>query len=35
MTVADPHQPDNPIVFANRAFLEMIGYVCDEVVCRN
>ena len=35
MTVTDPHQPDNPIVFANRAFLKMTGYGRDEVVGRN
>ncbi len=35
MTVTDPHQLDNPIVFANRAFLKMTGYGRDEVVGRN
>ncbi|MCJ2086686.1 ATP-binding protein [Methylobacterium sp. E-005] len=35
MIVTDPHQPDNPIVFANRAFLKMTGYAGDEVVGRN
>ena len=31
MTVTDPRQPDCPIVFANRAFLEMTGYTRDQV----
>ncbi|OOW81724.1 hybrid sensor histidine kinase/response regulator [Xanthomonas campestris pv. vitiswoodrowii] len=35
MTVTDPHLPDNPIVFANRAFLEMTGYAADEVIGNN
>ena len=26
MIVTDPNLPDNPIVFANRAFLELSGY---------
>ena len=26
MIVTDPHQPDNPIIFANQAFLAMTGY---------
>lgn len=35
MTVTDPHLPDNPIVFANRAFLEMTGYSAEEVIGNN
>ncbi|PPU41315.1 hybrid sensor histidine kinase/response regulator [Xanthomonas arboricola] len=35
MTVTDPHLPDNPIVFANRAFLEMTGYSADEIIGNN
>lgn len=35
MIVTDPHQPDNPIVFANRAFLSMAGYSMEEVMGRN
>ncbi len=35
MLVTDPHQPDNPIVFANRAFLEMTGYEADEIIGTN
>ncbi|MEA9581357.1 hybrid sensor histidine kinase/response regulator [Xanthomonas nasturtii] len=35
MTVTDPHLPDNPIVFANRAFLEMTGYSAEEIIGSN
>nr|WP_279358696.1 histidine kinase famiy protein [Methylobacterium indicum] len=35
MIVTDPHQPDNPIVFANQAFLRMTGYTPDELVGTN
>ncbi|MEH3086489.1 MAG: histidine kinase famiy protein [Xylophilus ampelinus] len=35
MLVTDPHQPDNPIVFANHAFLTMTGYEPEELVGRN
>ena len=35
MIVTDPHQSDNPIVFANRAFLSTTGYTIDEVMGRN
>jgi PAS domain S-box-containing protein len=35
MLVTDPRQHDNPIVFANRAFLAMSGYSSDEVLKRN
>ncbi|MEH3087925.1 MAG: histidine kinase famiy protein [Xylophilus ampelinus] len=31
MIVTDPHQPDNPIIFANRAFLSMTGYAPEEI----
>ena len=31
MLVTDPKLPDNPIVFANRAFLSMSGYSHDEI----
>lgn len=35
MIATDPRQDDNPIVYANPAFLEMTGYEIDEVVGRN
>ncbi|MGW5959466.1 PAS domain S-box protein [Methylorubrum thiocyanatum] len=35
MIVTDPNLPDNPIVFANRAFLELSGYAAEELVGRN
>jgi PAS domain S-box-containing protein len=35
MVVSDPRQPDNPIVLANRAFLDLTGYDADEVIGRN
>lgn len=35
MILTNPNIPDNPIVFANRAFLDLTGYTEDEVVGRN
>ena len=35
MIVADPRQADNPVVFANDAFLRMTGYSAAEVLGRN
>jgi PAS domain S-box-containing protein len=35
MVVTDPRKPDNPIVFANPAFLQMTGYAVEEVVGNN
>jgi PAS domain S-box-containing protein len=35
MIITDPHQPDNPIVFANRAFQDLCGYGADELLGRN
>lgn len=35
MILTDPHQPDNPIVFANKAFLDLTFYEESEVVGRN
>lgn len=35
MIVTDPNRPDNPIVFANQAFLNTTGYSMDEVVGHN
>ncbi|TNC67231.1 PAS domain-containing protein [Rubellimicrobium roseum] len=33
--ITDPRQEDNPVVFANDAFLELTGYGRDEVIGRN
>lgn len=35
ITIADPRQPDTPLVFANQAFAEMTGYAVEDVVGRN
>src|SRR4028118_516570 len=35
MLVTDPGQPDNPIILANQAFLDLSGYTSEEVVGRN
>ncbi|MCF5520931.1 hybrid sensor histidine kinase/response regulator [Pseudomonas syringae] len=35
MIVTDPNRPDNPIIFSNRAFLEMTGYAADEIIGTN
>lgn len=35
MILTDPNQDDDPIVFTNRAFLDLTGYGIDEVVGRN
>lgn len=35
MIITDPRQSDNPIVFANDAFLKLIGYERHEVMGRN
>ncbi|MEE8231143.1 MAG: PAS domain-containing protein, partial [Qipengyuania citrea] len=33
--LTDPHQPDQPIVFCNKAFEKLTGYRQDEIVGRN
>ena len=35
MILTDPHRPDNPIIVANRAFLDLTGYAAAEVIGRN
>lgn len=35
MLITDPRQPDNPIVFANDAFVKLTGYPREEVIGRN
>jgi diguanylate cyclase (GGDEF)-like protein/PAS domain S-box-containing protein len=33
--ITDPHQPDNPIVYANPAFERITGYSAEEAIGRN
>jgi len=35
MIITDPHQPDNPIVFVNNAFITLTGYAREDVIDRN
>ncbi len=35
ITLSDPDQPDNPIVYANEAFELITGYDQDEILGRN
>ncbi len=35
MIVTDPNQPDNPIVFCNKAFVKMTGYTPADIVGHN
>jgi PAS domain S-box-containing protein len=35
MILTDPNQHDNPIVFANKAFLDLTGYEENEILGRN
>ncbi|MBI0477019.1 PAS domain S-box protein [Sphingomonas sp. MA1305] len=35
MILTDPHQNDNPIIFANRSFLALSGYSEDQLIGRN
>ena len=35
MIVTDPSQPDNPIIFANPAFVELTGYSVSELLGQN
>lgn len=35
MILTDPAQDDNPIVFANNAFLDLTGYDLEEIIGRN
>ncbi len=35
IVLSDPREPDNPLVFANQAFLAMTGYSADEIIGHN
>ena len=35
ITISDPSLPDNPIIYANRGFERMTGYLAEEVIGRN
>jgi PAS domain S-box-containing protein len=35
ITISDPSQPDNPVIYANDAFERITGYPIDEVLGRN
>jgi PAS domain S-box-containing protein len=35
ITLSDPDQPDNPIVYANAAFELITGYDREEIIGRN
>jgi len=35
ITLSDPDQPDNPVVYANAAFEMITGYEQDEIIGRN
>lgn len=35
ITLADPDQEDMPLVYVNKAFLDMTGYTMEEVVGKN
>ena len=35
MVVSDARQPDNPVVLANQAFLDLTGYSAEDIIGRN
>jgi two-component system, cell cycle sensor histidine kinase and response regulator CckA len=35
IVLTDPHQPDNPIIYANPAFSRLTGYQLEEIIGRN
>src|SRR3954462_15239709 len=35
ITISDPKQPDNPLIYVNRSFELMTGYSSEEILGRN
>lgn len=35
ITISDPNQPDNPIIYVNQAFTSLFGYTSKEVLGKN
>ena len=35
IVVTDPRQPNNPIILANQAFIDLTGYTASEVIGQN
>ncbi|MBO6527060.1 PAS domain-containing protein [Erythrobacter sp.] len=35
LALSDPHQPDCPIVYCNKAFTDLTGYSMDEIIGQN
>lgn len=35
IVITDPNQPDNPIIFVNKAFTDLTGYQPEEIVGKN
>ena len=35
ITISDANQPDNPLIFVNKAFEELTGYSSEECINRN
>jgi PAS domain S-box-containing protein len=35
ITISDPSQPDNPIIYANEGFERLTGYSCSDVLGKN
>jgi len=35
ITISDPNQEDNPLIYVNKAFIDLFGYEFDEVLGKN
>ena len=35
ITITDPNQDDNPVIYVNKTFTDIFGYSYDEIVGRN